>query len=332
MTDYFSSLLQQTGIETMPDRDAAETVDEILMEEQSPESHEDEAATPLEVDEQVMIEPPPSDIKESSIGTVPGGPEPEPLAKSKSIPAKSDGRLITSEAASSAPKSYGRSLGSAAGERQEQDLEISGSKESRSKKDEESGSNVPEQEPDKSLQSLPIAKETLTRTPDIETEITKIERVQPLPRSSALPAGASAKTISSSKRISVDKKISREQVLHAVYKEVRSWATAQSALTTEEHQSQVAAEVVNQVRQALPGVIGPGKDAVVLRPQQESQTEKPGETGIATQHFHLSIGPISVSVAEPRREVRNRQPSPRGEARSMTYGRSSRLSRHYVHL
>jgi hypothetical protein len=312
MTDYFASLLRQTGIKTKPDHDA---IDQDI-ENQLTESDDVNAVAQDESEEYEMIELlPPETIKDDN-RTVSRYLAPP----AKELKKERDEHIVIGDIAPLLSKSSSRSSELKSEVWQDQNMQ-----KSKLAEDDSGVRRPPERE---FTQSQPPAEETSTRPRTIETEM--MEKVRPLHHSSVPATGVPRKTSPISNKTGQDRGISREQILQTVYDEVRGWVASQTEVRTEDHRSLVAAEVTREIDRSLPRTLDQKQDAVFFHSRDKDLPDRSDEVGIGMQHVHLSIGPINVSIEGSERNAQIFKPVQRDDARSMMEARSSRLKRHYI--
>ncbi|OPY56298.1 MAG: hypothetical protein A4E49_00249 [Methanosaeta sp. PtaU1.Bin112] len=125
-----------------------------------------------------------------------------------------------------------------------------------------------------------------------------------------------------------------QQILSAVKKEIRDWVAAQSSLTSEQERSRLTEEMIDQAKRALPGALQEMQGSLEAPSMRRSNARGRDDAGIVQQHFHISIGPVHLSVqsaAKGPQRPKTPQQSP-GNERSSMNKLQTRLSRHYVIL
>jgi len=162
----------------------------------------------------------------------------------------------------------------------------------------------------------------------------EIENFRPSPGSLASSERISHESSRINRGFPGDNDNLNQQILSAVKKEIRDWVIAESELTSEEDRTRVTEEMAGQVERDLPRALHEMQGPLEAPSMRRSSAREKGDAGIIQQHFHISIGPIHLSLPRTAKELHG----PRKPQNSLGIERSSqnmlqtRLSRHYVIL
>ena len=162
----------------------------------------------------------------------------------------------------------------------------------------------------------------------------EIENFRPGPGSLASSERRSHESARINRGFPSDNDNLNQQILSAVKKEIRDWVVAESELTSEEERTRVTEEMTGQVERALPRALHEMQGPFEAPSMRRSSARGKGDAEIIQQHFHISIGPIHLSLPRTAKELHG----PLAPQHSLGIERSSenklqtRLSRHYVIL
>jgi hypothetical protein len=313
MTDFFSSLIQQTGIDLAPETGVKQgrLSDPAQVADEGPD-----AGVALETGDQQWTEPdpgqpfdPPSDEnradKESSTGSFPvqgrGGAIPE-------------GEALTRD----------EHLGKVA--------------DPADQKQPSAGIEKPVPEPvEQYSPSLPRFEPWQTQPPDDQGRLHEAVLVRTADdQQQELPLEAAASEIRTMQGWAPayrqerppGKDIPQARIAHAVIREIHKWVAAQPVFTSAGERSRVAMDMAARVQHDLPRAL----DSTLKEKgcHKQALKKKPGEAKGVHYDLHLAIGPLNISLQRPE-DARARIQYPlEKDARPAQEEISSRLRRHYL--
>lgn len=310
---YFSSLLQQTGINIEPATDTKGSV----AEEPRLATHARDAKAPLEIEETRLFEPQPVWMNEHRDAE--DGEDRELQVKDASV---SSSKLIETGEAKTLPKEWPSPAAKIT--------------EKIPKGVEPEKSQPKEVERDSGRPPLGLdTSENRKRSEDsIFRDVTVVVDDGEESRGGGTEASASPFGRPTFKRGGIKKddmsvkEIPREQILNATLKEVRTWVAAQPGLTTAEKRTRAAEKVVGQVEEAMPGALDRAIKGKVVDGNAEKKRQ--AESGVLNYDLHLSIGPLNITIEEQEDTLRKKQSAASNADKPAREVMSSRLSRRYV--
>lgn len=314
MTDYFSSLIQQTGITFRPDSD----YNSEALESSPIRSKELSKAIPIHVLREKVVEPQTDKLTgEVHEDVTEGFKQTDSHNDNKNIHHIEDKIIIKPQI----DKSAGETNRDIKAGFEHSELYIAGN-------------------------SNQYLKEDFKEKASEESYIKGYENLTSFPQSSSIKGGKvpspfvgdgqgegylQVKNISTEDSTISNDQLTRERIWKTTFKEIREWVAETPDKDIAETHERDTLKTID-----AKGIMGESPsltDQRLLSPIPEPGQREKQEEKTEIQDFHLSIGTISLTIEEPQKEIQSYKPvQMRRDERPNKENSFSRLSRHYIRI